>query len=85
MNDAERKNLKHIGATLRDARLRAYLTQAEVGQRAGISEHVVGRLEQGCNVQIGAYMSVAAALHHQISVLQPADIPRAHLAVLDFG
>ncbi len=84
MNDAERKSLKQIGATLREARLRAYLTQAEVGQRAGISPYVVNRLEQGCNSEIGAYISVAAALHRQISVLHPADIPDIELPALDF-
>lgn len=84
MKDAERKSLEHIGATLREARLRAYLTQAEVGRRAGVSQHLVSRLERGCNAEIGAYMSVAATLHHQVSVLQPADIPDTELPSLDF-
>ena len=84
MSDGEQSGLEQIGATLREARLRAYLTQAEVGQRAGISPHVVNRLEQGCNTEIGAYISVAAALHHQISVLHPADIPDMELSALDF-
>lgn len=84
MKDAERKNLEHIGATLREARLRAYLTAAEVARRAGVSPRAVSRLEQGCNAEIGAYMSVAAALQHQISVLQPAEIPPTELAALDF-
>lgn len=84
MNDGERKSLEQIGATLRGARLRAFLTQAEVGQRAGMSPHVVNRVEQGCNSEIGAYISVAAALHHQISVLHPADIPDMESSALDF-
>jgi|LakMenEpi03Aug12_release.lakeMendotaPanAssembly.Ray.scaffolds.fasta_scaffold1855852_1 transcriptional regulator with XRE-family HTH domain len=76
-------SLEQIGATLREARLRALLTQSEVGQRAGVSRQLVSRIEQGCNGEISAYISVAVALQHRFAVLQEADIADNEFAGLD--
>lgn len=69
MDDAVAASLEKIGALLRDARLKAMLTQTEVGQLAGVSRQLVSRIEQGCNGEISAYLSVAAALQQRFSVI----------------
>jgi transcriptional regulator with XRE-family HTH domain len=69
MSDMVQLSLESIGATLRDARVEAYLTQSEVGQRAGVSRQLVSRIEQGCNGEISAYASVAAALNYRLAVM----------------
>jgi len=61
-------DLEKIGAALRDARLRALLSQSEVGQRAGVSRQLVSRIEQGQNGEITAYAAVAAALEYRLTV-----------------
>lgn len=70
MADLVQETLEMIGATLRDARLGALLTQSEVGQRAGVSRQLVSRIEQGLNGEISAYVAVAAAVQHRFTVLQ---------------
>ena len=76
--------LQKIGATLRDARLQALLTQTEVGQRAGVSRQLVSRIEQGLNGEISAYASVAAALNHELAVTAEATAAAGDPAGLDF-
>ncbi len=68
MADGVQDDLEKIGATLRDARLQALLSQSEVGQRAGVSRQLVSRVEQGLNGEITAYAAVAAALEYRLSV-----------------
>ena len=68
MGDDVRSDLEKIGAALRDARLRALLSQSEVGQRAGVSRQLVSRIEQGLNGEITAYGAVAAALEYRLGV-----------------
>lgn len=72
MDDEVQKTLVGIGAILREARVEALLTQSEVGLRAGVSRQLVSRIEQGCNGEISAYISVAAALGHRLSVVHEA-------------
>jgi transcriptional regulator with XRE-family HTH domain len=76
-------SLEQIGATLREARVKALLTQSEVGHRAGVSRQLVSRIEQGCNGEISAYIAVAAALQYRFTVLQDADLTDNELAGLD--
>jgi transcriptional regulator with XRE-family HTH domain len=68
MADGVQDDLEKIGATLRDARLQALLSQSEVGQRAGVSRQLVSRIEQGLNGEITAYAAVAVALEYRLSV-----------------
>jgi transcriptional regulator with XRE-family HTH domain len=64
--------LEKIGATLRDARLKEFRTQSEVGELAGVSRQLVSRIEQGCNGEISAYVAVAAALRHRLDLVEEA-------------
>lgn len=78
------QNLEVIGAVLRDARVKALLTQSEVGEMAGVSRQLVSRIEQGCNGEISAYLSVAAALQHRFAVAQETAFTDNEPAGLDF-
>ena len=71
--DVVQENLEKLGIALRDARLKAGLTQGEVGQRARVSRQLVSRIEQGCNGEISAYLSVAAALQLRLGVMDAED------------
>lgn len=84
MSDELHKDLEAIGAELRVARIKAYLTQSDVGQRAGVSRQLVSRIEQGCNGEISAYLSVAAALNHRFVLMEQAATNDAGMAALDF-
>lgn len=77
--------LQEIGATLREARVGALLTQSEIGQRAGVSRQLVSRIEQGCNGEISAYVAVATALGHRFTVVRDAALDDGELAGLDFS
>ncbi|MEI6251188.1 MAG: helix-turn-helix transcriptional regulator [Mycobacteriaceae bacterium] len=79
-----RENLEQIGAALRDARVDAYLTQSDVGERAGVSRQLVSRIEQGCNGEISAYVAVAAALRFRFNVEQQAGLNDTEVTGLDF-
>ena len=70
--------------TLRDAREKAYMTQSEVGQRAGVSRQLVSRIEQGSNGEISAYVAVAAALQFRFTVVRESALHTHELAGLDF-
>jgi HTH-type transcriptional regulator / antitoxin HipB len=41
------KTAQNIGAAIREARVRAYLTQAELGAFAGVDRFAIARLEKG--------------------------------------
>ena len=78
MIDDVQESLEKIGATLRDARLKEFRTQGEVGELAGVSRQLVSRIEQGCNGEISAYVAVAATLGHRFTVVEhagPNDVP----------
>lgn len=85
MADEVQESLEKIGATLRDARVRAFMTQGEVGQRAGVSRQLVSRIEQGCNGEISAYLAVAAALQHRFTVVEEATTQESGTPGLDFS
>ena len=85
MANSVQENLEKIGATLRDARVTALLTQSEVGQQAGVSRQLVSRIEQGINGEIQAYASVAAALQHRLAVVEEAAHSGNERAGLDFS
>lgn len=85
MDNAVQKVLEDIGAALRDARVDAMLTQSEVGEMAGVSRQLVSRIEQGCNGEISAYVSVAAALNHRFDVGRESVTGTKQPAGLDFG
>lgn len=78
-----RETLEKIGAQLRDARVDAYLTQSDVGEKAGVSRQLVSRIEQGCNGEISAYVAVAAALRFRFAVVQEAGVKANESAGLD--
>ncbi|MGV0993587.1 MAG: helix-turn-helix transcriptional regulator [Mycobacterium sp.] len=84
MADEVQESLEQIGATLRDARVRAFMTQGEVGQRAGVSRQLVSRIEQGCNGEISAYLAVAGALQHRFTVVEEAVLIDDETPGLDF-
>jgi transcriptional regulator with XRE-family HTH domain len=84
MADEVPETLEKIGAALRDARLKMFLTQSEVGQIAGVSRQLVSRIEQGSNGEINAYIAVAAALHHRLTIVEESDPSRSEPAGLDF-
>lgn len=64
------ERLEKVGAALRDARLKAGLTQGEVGEQAGVSRQLVSRIEQGCNGEISAYLAVATALRLGVAMVE---------------
>jgi len=84
MSDDVEEQLGRIGDQLRIARVKAYLTQSDVGQRAGVSRQLVSRIEQGFNGEIRAYVAVAAALNHRFIVEEQAAIDDNGIAGLDF-
>ncbi|MGZ3459461.1 MAG: helix-turn-helix transcriptional regulator [Archangium sp.] len=43
----KKKLTVHLGTTLREARLKAELTQADVADRVGVATEVYGRMERG--------------------------------------
>jgi transcriptional regulator with XRE-family HTH domain len=85
MPESVQENLEKIGATLRDARVAALLTQSEVGQQAGVSRQLISRIEQGINGEIQAYASVAAALQHRLAVVEETSLNDNTPAGLDFS
>ncbi len=77
-------SLETIGATLRDARLKEFRTQSEIGELAGVSRQLVSRIEQGCNGEISAYVAVAAALRHRFTLVEEAGPNGTQSPGLDF-
>ena len=84
MSDDVEAQLERIGDQLRIARVKAYLTQSDVGERAGVSRQLVSRIEQGINGEIRAYVAVAAALNHRFVVEEHAAVADNGIAALDF-
>ena len=84
MSDDVEDQLERIGDQLRIARVKAYLTQSDVGQRAGVSRQLVSRIEQGINGEIRAYVAVAAALNHRFIVEEQEAVGDAGIPALDF-
>ena len=84
MVDDVEAQLERIGDQLRIARVKAYLTQSDVGERAGVSRQLVSRIEQGINGEIRAYVAVAAALNHRFVVEEHAAVADNGIAALDF-
>ena len=85
MSDQVQEQLEAIGAQLRVARIKAYLTQSDVGQLAGVSRQLVSRVEQGCNGEVSAYVAVAAALNHRLTLEEGAATSGNGMPALDFG
>jgi transcriptional regulator with XRE-family HTH domain len=67
---------KAIGRRLRELRLDAEISQAELGRRAGIHRPIVGRLERGLHVHdLDSLQRYARALDIDLlTVLAPVDI-----------
>jgi transcriptional regulator with XRE-family HTH domain len=84
MSDDVEAQLERIGEQLRIARVRAYLTQGDVGERAGVSRQLVSRIEQGINGEIRAYAAVASALNHRVIVEEDEALDDNGIAALDF-
>ena len=85
MGDDVQKQLEALGAVLRDARVKAYLTQSDVADRAGVSRQLVGRIEQGLNGEISAYVAVASALNHRLGLVQESEVQNDGPAGLEFA
>lgn len=79
------EGLESIGAQLRDARVEAFLTQSDVGERAGVSRQLVSRIEQGCNGEISAYVAVATALSFRLRLDRQGVTVADESAGLDFS
>lgn len=75
--------LAGIGAQLRHARIDAGLTQQDVATRSGVSRQLVGRIENGLNGEISAFIAVANALDHRLSVAEEVPLNDAEQAALD--
>lgn len=57
------RNLRDVGAVVRDARRRQQLTQQVVAERAGVQRYQVANLERGKgNPSFGSVLSVCAAV-----------------------
>jgi transcriptional regulator with XRE-family HTH domain len=64
------RQLTQLGATLRNARIEAGLTQDELGARAGVSRQLVSRIESGSpRGEVGRVAQVAAALGYRLTVV----------------
>jgi transcriptional regulator with XRE-family HTH domain len=64
------RQLTQLGATLRNARIEAGLTQDELGTRAGVSRQLVSRIESGSpRGEVGRVAQVAAALGYRLAVV----------------
>lgn len=77
------ETLAQIGAQLRHARIQAGLTQHDVARRANVSRQLVGRIENGFNGEVSAYIAVAAALDHRFTVAEEVPLNENELAALD--
>lgn len=75
--------LAQIGAQLRHARVTAGLTQLDVAHRAKVSRQLVGRIENGFNGEISAYIAVANALDHRLAAVQEVPLNPSEIAALD--
>ncbi|WP_231108820.1 helix-turn-helix domain-containing protein [Mycobacterium avium] len=75
--------LAGIGAQLRHARITAGLTQQHVANRSGVSRQLVGRIENGCNGEISAFIAVANALEYRLGVTEQVPFNDAEQAALD--
>lgn len=65
------RQLTQLGAALRNARIEAGLTQDELGDRAGVSRQLVGRVEAGSpRGEVGRVAQIAAALGYRLTVTQ---------------
>jgi transcriptional regulator with XRE-family HTH domain len=63
------RQLTQLGATLRNARIEAGLTQDELGQRAGVTRQLVSRVESGNpRGEVGRVAQVADALGYRLTV-----------------
>ena len=74
------ETLAQIGAQLRHARIAAGLSQQDIANRAGVSRNLVGRIENGKNGEISAYIAVANALDHRVGVTEEIPLNEAELA-----
>lgn len=58
-----KRELRFLGARLREARLRRELPQSLIAERASVSTDTIGRIEKGDpRVSVGAYAMVLQAL-----------------------
>ena len=85
MGDDVQEQLETIGTVLRQARVRASMTPSDVAERAGVSRQLVGRIEQGLNGEISAYVAVASALNHRVSLVQESEVRNDGPAGLEFA
>ena len=68
-----------FGERLRQARLAAGMTQAEMAERSGIHEQYVGRVEQGRkNLRLDTMVRLAMVVGHSVSdMLRDLDAPQS--------
>lgn len=83
MADLINEVLAGIGAQLRYARIHAGLTQQDVANRAGVSRQLVGRIENGLNGEISAFIAVANALDYRLGVAEEVPLNDAEQAAID--
>ena len=63
------RQLTQLGAALRNARIEAGLTQDELGDRAGVSRQLVGRVESGsARGEVGRVAQIASALGYRLTI-----------------
>lgn len=68
-----------FGERLRQARLAANMTQAEMAERSGIHEQYIGRVEQGRkNLRLDTMVRLAMVVGHSVSdMLRETDTPQS--------
>ncbi|MGJ6127413.1 helix-turn-helix transcriptional regulator [Mycolicibacterium sp. Y3] len=74
--------LAGIGAQLRYARINAGLTQQDVANRSGVSRQLVGRIENGLNGEISAFIAVANALDYRLGITEEVPLNDAEQAAV---
>lgn len=75
------RSVVEVGAFVRDARTRRGLTQAALGEAAGISEKWVSRVERGDapNVSLAVLLSMCTALGLTLNLSEPSPaLPERH-------
>lgn len=77
------ETLAQIGAQLRHVRIQAGLTQQDVAFRANVSRQLVGRIENGLNGEVRAYIAVASVLEYRLTVVQEVPLNDHELAALE--
>ena len=80
------EHLAQIGAELRQLRMAAKLTQADVGRRAGMTRQLVSRVESGrVTSEVWAVAAVASAVQHRLAIVPEVALNEHELAAIELA